>query len=124
MEHVGFDPDVVHASVHTRAYHHSIGTQKTGRIRVPSARSAFNAYAVEWSPEEIRASVNGEQYFLFRNERVARPEADWRHWPFDRPFHLVLNVAVGGTWGGRRGVDPAVFPQRLEIDCVRVYQRR
>src|SRR5215207_8298660 len=58
MEHVGFDPDVVHASVHTRAYHHSIGTQKTARIEVPTARSAFNVYAIEWTAEEIRGFVN------------------------------------------------------------------
>ncbi|GIV60197.1 glycoside hydrolase family 16 protein [Rhodocaloribacter litoris] len=123
MEHVGFDPDVVHASVHTRAYHHSIGTQKTARIHVPTARTGFNVYAVEWTPEAIRAFVNDSLYFTFPNERLSNPEADYRHWPFDHPFHLVLNVAVGGSWGGMQGVDPDIWPQRMEIDYVRVYQR-
>ena len=44
-------------------------------------------------------------------------------WPYDRPFHLILNIAVGGNWGGVKGVDTSVFPQRLEIDFVRVYQK-
>ena len=43
-------------------------------------------------------------------------------WPFDKPFHLLLNVAVGGMWGGQKGVDETVFPQRMEVDYVRVYR--
>lgn len=123
MEHVGFAPDTVHASVHTEAYNHTEGTQKTGTIHVPDARSGFNVYAVEWTPEEIRAYVNDRHYFTFENERRTREGADYRHWPFDRPFHFVLNVAVGGTWGGARGVDPSIWPQRLEIDYVHVYKQ-
>jgi len=123
MEHVGFDPDVVHASVHTKAYHHSIGTQKTARMTVPTARTAFNTYAVEWDPHEIRAFINGRQYFTFKNERLTSPSADYRQWPFDKPFHLLLNVAVGGFWGGMRGVDESIWPQRMEVEFVRVWQR-
>jgi licheninase len=122
MEHVGFDPDVVHASVHTKAYHHSIGTQKTAKIKVPAARKDFNTYVVEWTPAEIRAFVNGRHYFTFKNERLTNSAADHRHWPFDKPFHLLLNLAVGGTWGGAEGVDATIWPQRLEIDYVRVYE--
>lgn len=124
MEHVGHDPDVVHSSVHTQAYHHSIGTQRTGTIVVPDARSAFHVYAVEWTPESIRTWVDDEHYFTFRNERLENPAADERHWPFDHPFHFVLNIAVGGTWGGQEGVDPAIWPQRLVIDYARVYDCR
>jgi beta-glucanase (GH16 family) len=122
MEHVGFNPDVVHASVHTKAYYHSIGTQKTATIDVANARSDFNTYAVDWTPEEIRAYVNDRHYFTFKNEKLENSEADARHWPFDHPFHYVLNVAVGGSWGGQQGVDPNIWPQRMEIDFVRTYQ--
>jgi len=122
MEHVGFDPDVVHASVHTRAYNHTINTQKTAQIKIPTSRSKFNVYAVEWTPEEIRGFVNDRHYFTFRNERLTNPAADYREWPFDKPFHLLLNLAVGGGWGGQKGVDPSIWPQRLVIDYVRVYQ--
>lgn len=123
MEHVGFDPDVVHGSAHTRAYHHSIRTERTGKIQVPSARTAYNLYSVEWTPEEIRWYVNGKHYFRFVNERVTQPTSGYKQWPFDKPFHLVLNLAVGGKWGGAKGIDRAIWPQRMEIDYVRVYQK-
>ena len=123
MEHVGFDPGVVHASVHTRAYNHVDRTQRTARTTVPGAQDGFHIYAVEWSADEIRASVDDRQYFAFRNERLTDPQADWRQWPFDRDFRILLNVAVGGNWGGQQGVDDSIWPQRMEIDYVRVLRR-
>jgi beta-glucanase (GH16 family) len=122
MEQVGYEPHVVHASVHTKKYHHSISTQKTAKTNVPTATTAFNVYAVEWTPEEIRGYVNKQHYFTFKNERLTNPAADYQQWPFDQPFHLLLNIAIGGTWGGAHGVDQTIWPQRLEIDYVRVYQ--
>jgi beta-glucanase (GH16 family) len=123
LEHVGYDPDVVHSTVHTRAYHHSIGTQRGSTIQVPTARTEFNVYAVEWTPQQIRGYVNDRHFFTFPNERLTDPAADWRHWPFDTPFHLILNLAVGGNWGGAQGVDPDIWPRRLEVEYVRVYQQ-
>lgn len=122
MEQVGFDPQVVHASVHTKAYHHSIGTEKSGQIEVRTAPTEFNVYVVEWTPEQIRGYVNQQQFFTFKNERLTNPAADYAQWPFDEPFHLIVNIAVGGTWGGAQGVDQTIWPQRMEVDYVRVYQ--
>lgn len=119
MEHVGFDHGVVHASVHTRAYHHSIGTQKTAKVAVPDASDAFHVYAVQWSRERVRVFVDDREYFTF-----ARESDDTRVWPFDGRFHLLLNVAVGGNWGGQKGIDEASLPYRMVVDYVRVYQQR
>lgn len=119
MEYVGFDPGVVHASVHTKRYHHSIGTQKTGRATVPDAATTFHDYAVEWTPAAIRWFVDGREYFRFDKEPGGAEV-----WPFDAPFHLVINVAVGGTWGGQRGIDESALPFRLEVEHVRVYEHR
>ena len=124
MEQVGFEPQLVHASVHTKSYHHSLGTQKTAQIEIPTAPTEFNIYAVEWTPEEIRGYVNQQQFFTFKNERLTNPAADYQQWPFNQPFHMILNIAVGGTWGGARGVDQRIWPQRMEVDYVRVYQLR
>ncbi len=124
MEHVGYDPDVVHATVHTRAYYHSIGTQKGAQKTVPTARSDFHVYSIEWEPDSIRAFIDGTPYFTFRNERLTNPDATWQEWPFDKPFHLLLNLAVGGDWGGAQGVDPSIWPQRMEVEYVRVYQKK
>lgn len=123
MEHVGYDPDVIHATVHTEAYNHMRGTQKGNGMRLATARSDFNVYALEWEENELRAYINGEEYFTFANERIANPNADYEEWPFDKPFHLLLNIAVGGSWGGVQGVDPDIWPQRMVVDYVRVYQR-
>ena len=90
-------------------------------MKVPTARSDFNVYAVEWTPEEIRGYVNKQLYFTFKNERLTNRDADYKQWPFDKPFHLLLNIAVGGTWGGQQGVDETIWPQRMEIDYVRVF---
>ncbi len=53
---------------------------------------------------------------LIKNQAI-----HWEQWPFDKPFHLILNMAVGGDWGGQKGVDDSIFPQKMEVDYVRVY---
>ena len=116
MEHVGFDPGVVHASVHTRAYNHTIDTQKTATRRVDTATDAFHVYRVDWTPDYIRGYIDGERMFEFANEGTGH-EA----WPFDQRFHLLLNIAVGGDWGGMKGLDVDALPARMEVDWVRVY---
>ncbi len=118
MEHVGHDHGAVHASVHTKAYHHSIGTQKTGRTAVADAAEAFHVYAIDWDRDRIRFYVDDRQYFQFEREPGGKTV-----WPFDGPFHLLLNVAVGGAWGGQKGIDESSLPYRMEVDYVRVYQR-
>lgn len=119
MEHVGFDPGVVHASVHTRQYNHVDGTQRTARTPVPDATSGFHVYVTEWTADRIETSVDGRVFFSFTRE----PQGGRAAWPFDAPQHLLLNVAVGGHWGGQHGVDDAALPYRFLIDYVRVYQR-
>jgi beta-glucanase (GH16 family) len=118
MEMVGWDPGVIHGSVHTAAYNHTIGTQKTAQRWVADATSAFHTYVAEWTPERIDIFVDDTRYFTFNNEHAGSAK-----WPFDQRFHMLLNVAVGGSWGAVRGIDDAAFPQRMEIDYVRVYQR-
>ena len=116
MEHVGYDMNVVHSTVHTESYHHSIGTQKGESILVDDVDTSFHVYAVEWRPDRIDAFVDGQKYFTFVNEGTG-----YQEWPFDKRFHLLLNIAVGGSWGGAQGVDNSIFPQQLVIDYVRVY---
>ena len=119
MEHVGFDPDVVHVTMHTDAYNHVKGTQKTATRRVPGATQSFHVYRVDWTPEVIRGYIDGEPMYEYPNEGTG-PAA----WPFDQPFHFLLNVAVGGNWGGQQGVDEMAFPATMEVDYVRAYRMR
>jgi beta-glucanase (GH16 family) len=118
MENVGYDPDVIHANVHTQAYNHVKKTNKGAKISVEKPWQDFHVYAVEWTPAQMDFFVDDRKYFTFQNEKTG--EATW---PFDQPFYLILNVAVGGTWGGTKGVDDGIFPQRMEVDYVRVYEK-
>ena len=117
MEHVGYNANTVHATVHTDRYNHQNNTQRGGQIRISDATETFHDYVAEWSPQLIKFSVDGSVFFRFHNEGTG-----WPTWPFDQPFHLLLNIAVGGSWGGLRGVDDSIFPQQLVIDHVRVYR--
>lgn len=117
MEHVGYDPGVIHGTIHTEKYNHIKGTQKEGKITLPDCQDQFHVYSINWSKDSLHFLVDDKIY-----HKVARDSADnFEGWPFDQPFHLILNIAVGGNWGGKEGVDESIWPQRMEVDYVRVY---
>lgn len=119
MEHVGYQMNHVHGTVHTRAYYWRMWEQRKGRILIDDAAEAFHVYALEWSPERIDVFVDDSLYFTYVNEHKT-----WQEWPFDRPFFLILNMAVGGAWGRAGGpIDDSVFPQKMLVDYVQVYRR-
>ena len=118
MEHVGYMPDSIFGSIHTKRFNHVIGTQVTKGMYSSTLSDAFHEYAVEWSPDKIDFYFDGQLYQTFANQKEG-PDA----WPFDQPFHIILNMAVGGNWGGHKGVDTSIWPQRYYVDYVRVYQR-
>lgn len=118
LEHVGHRPGVVHGTVHTTAYNHVAGTQRGGEVAVPDACGAFHRYQARWTPDEVVFLVDDLPYYRFENDHAG----DRARWPFDRPFQLILNIAVGGDWGGAEGIDEAAFPQTMEVDWVRVWR--
>jgi beta-glucanase (GH16 family) len=124
MEHVGYDPNIIHSTLHTDTYNHTKGTQVGESISIPTATTDFHVYAIEWEPGEIRSYVDDELYATFRFD--ADDIADgpsYLAWPFDEAFHFILNIAVGGAWGGVEGIDDSIFPQSMVIDYVRVYEK-
>lgn len=119
MENVGYDPDTIVSTAHTKSYNHVLGTQTSGFIEVPTCHSAFHTYILEWEEDEYRVYIDDQpQHYTFRNEGTGFAE-----WPFDQRFHLLLNLAIGGNWGGQKGVDDSLFPHHFQIDYVRVYQK-
>jgi hypothetical protein len=118
MEFVGFDPGVIHANIHTSKYNHAARTNKGDRIAITDASEAFHVYAIEWDARKIDFFVDARKSFTYRNEGTGRDA-----WPFDRDQYLILNLAIGGDWGGQKGIDDRIFPQRYTIDYVRVYQQ-
>ena len=119
MEHVGYDQNKIHGSIHTESYNHKIGTQKSGQIVIPTASTKFHLYSIEWSTEKIDFYVDDQKYFSFANENKSASE-----WPFDKRFHLIMNIAFGGDWGGAQGIDNSIFPVKMEVEYVRVYEKR
>jgi len=118
MEHVGYDTGKVHGTVHTQAYHHSIGTQIGGSMHVDV--KDWHTYTVEWRPDLMLFACDDHVYQLFRKE-----SEDVNKWPFNHKFYVILNMAVGGDWGGQRGIDDGAFDgdgQIMEVDWVRVEQ--
>lgn len=107
-----------HATCHTRKYYFKQGNQIGSEIEVDSMFQKFHTYAIEWYPDRIEAYLDGEYYFTYdKNE-------DELEWPFFEPQNIILNIAVGGGWGGAKGLDPAWNKHRYELDYVRVYQKK
>merc|ERR1712060_700392 len=106
-------------TVHTNRFNHMKRTQ-VGKV-IPVAVTDWHTYAIEWSANGISFIVDGQEYHNFPNDS----KGTWETWPFDRHFHLILNLAVGGSWGGRKGVDENAFRNRgqiMEVSSVRIYQ--
>ena len=119
MEHVGYDQDVIVQSVHTDRYHG--GAARNRSTRTAGVTEDFHVYGVEWLPDRIVFSVDGQVTWTYRPlDFTDRPGREV--WPFDRRMHILVNLAFGGDWGGARGVDEGCLPARFEIDYIRVWQ--
>ncbi len=118
MEYVGFNPNTIHGTVHTDKYNHVKKTAKGDQIIIENPYEDFHLYAVEWDSRKIDFFVDSEKYFTFENDGSGEAA-----WPFDKQQYLILNIAVGGAWGGMKGIDESIFPQRMMVDYVRVYQQ-
>ena len=120
LEHVGYEMGHVHATVHTKAYYWRVWEQRKGRILFDGVDEKYHDYVLEWTPERIDMFVDDSLYFTYVNEGTG-----WEAWPFDKPFHVIINMAVGGWWGRAGGpIDDSIFPQRLYVDYIRVYEAR
>lgn len=117
MEHVGYNKDSIFGTIHTESYNHMKGTQKGKGIFIDKPYDSFHDFSIEWTPEKIDFMMDGVVYNHIVNEHLTTNE-----WPFDQPFYLIMNLAIGGGWGGKKGVDETVFPAVMEVDYVRVYK--
>jgi len=124
MEYVGYDPNTVHATIHTGAFNHMLNTQIGETRTLNTAEEEFHVYEIEWEPNLIRFYINGLQIFEVAYNPDTMSHLDTHDaWPFDKQFHLLINTAIGGNWGGVMGVDDSIFPVEFQIDYVRVFQK-
>ena len=117
MEEVGFDPNVIHGTAHNKLYYG--GNGKGSSVPVPTAQDSFHVYSVEWTPHTLTWSVDSTVYYSYND-----PYIGYNAWPYTSDFFMILNLAIGGNWGGAQGVDNTIFPQQMLIDYVRVYQKK
>lgn len=117
MEHVGFDPGRIHHSIHTKAFNFGRGTQKTTSYMVEDACTTMHKYQLLWLEDKLIFGIDDTPKFLFEKKRD-----DQSRWPFNKPMHMLLNIAVGGDWGGQKGVKGEAFPAKMIVDYVRVFQ--
>jgi beta-glucanase (GH16 family) len=120
MEQVGAEPNLIYASLHTQLFNHMLKTQRSAQRLVPTSCAAFHRYQLDWRPDSITIGVDDRGILRVRNDQPGGKGA----WPFNVPFHMILNLAIGGDWAAAKGIDDAAMPQRMIVDYVRVWQAR
>jgi len=119
MEQVGYAPDTIHISTHTREQNWMKKNGQTSVNYIKNATTGFHIYRIDWTPESIDGFIDGKKVFQHLNNNKGPG-----YWPFDKPFFLILNIAVGGNWGGKYGVDDNIFPAQMDVDYIRIYKMR
>ena len=117
MEFVGYAPDTIHANVHTKAFNHIIGNNKGDDIEIDKPYKKFHVYAIEWYKDKIDFFVDDQKYFTFKKHSDQMAE-----WPFDKPQFVIINLAIGGNLGGKKGIDDSLFPHKYYIDYIRYFK--
>ncbi len=126
LESVGFQPDSVYGVAHTLSdlSLRADGTGSNGVVHVTDSSDNFNKYSLLWTPTSLTFEVNDQQYYTY----TRKSGADYTTWPFDQPFYLIANLAIGGSWGGLdtahfpgNGVNDAALPSSLGIRSIRYY---
>jgi beta-glucanase (GH16 family) len=112
MEYSGGKTGIVHTSLHnSSSYGNTVNTAKT---HIPSASTDFHDYRIDWTPESIKFFIDNKQVYNY-SPKVKTPE----NWPYDKPFYLIVNLAMGGTFTGH-SVDKESLPQQLIIDHIKI----
>lgn len=117
MEYVGFEPHKIHGSLHNKE--RNGGNSLTGHTMIQT-EDDFHIYGLHWTADKIEFYVDDRTAPFYTYNVPANKT--YNNWPYDEPFFFILNVAVGGDWGGLRGVDNSIFPVSMEVDYVRVYE--
>lgn len=113
LEYVGKDPEQVYTTLHTKANHGDNASSK--KTAVNDIEEGWHTFGANWTSDKIEFYVDDKLVYTFAPE-----DKPVEVWPFDQPFYFIINVAVGGNFGGP-AVDDTIFPQEFVIDYVRVY---
>lgn len=117
MEYVGYDPNTIHSTVHTPDGYGAGGDGSSKYLE--TCEEEFHIYGLLWTEKKLVFYTDTPDQVTHIYEPAVKTV---NNWPFNQPHFFILNVAVGGNWGGAQGIDNSIFPQTMEIDYVRVYQ--
>ena len=121
MEYLGNQPTIVFGTVHGPGYSGGESISKEYQLQNDRFDNGFHVFGIEWSPNRINYYVDGDLYQSITPETVEDETNGQGEWVFNRPFYIILNVAVGGNLPGSPN-DETLFPQKMLVDYVRVYQ--
>jgi len=114
MEFVGKDPDMLHFSLHSKNYNHMKSNNLHLKQHIKDLSKDFHVYRLDWDPL-------GFKYYFDDKLLFTAPKADKNgpdNWPFDAPFFMIINLAIGGNWGGK--IDDSIFPVEFLVDYVKI----
>jgi beta-glucanase (GH16 family) len=126
LEAVGFQPDVIYGVAHTVSdvNAHPDGTGSFKAVNVPDSSTKFYTYTLLWTPTSVTFAINGTTYYTYARQNGA----DYKTWPFDQPFYMIANLALGGSWGGMdtahypgNGINNKALPASLDISSINYY---
>lgn len=119
VETIGKTPNIMHFSLHTEKYNHILKTQRTYFLEIPNANEEYKLYEMDWTSKYIRFFADKKEIVTFYKDD---PNYDKgiESWPFDKPFFLICNLAIGGNWGGQ--IDDEAFPMIFDIKSIKVYE--
>ena len=112
MEYVGREPKTVFTSLHTPASHGN--TINTKKVKIEDIEEGFHTYKAIWTKDHIEFLIDGNSIYTFTPEKY-----DAEHYPFRKPFYFLINMAVGGNFGGPE-VDDSIFPKKFYVDYIKV----
>ena len=116
MEHVGRDKDNLFLCLHCEAYNHTRKSQRYKEFKVKNATDEFVAYGLKWDKDEITYFVNGKEAVKY--SKYDLPDQTEKGWPFDHNYYLIMNLAIGGKFGGP--IDNSMFPQDFIIQSIKI----
>jgi beta-glucanase (GH16 family) len=116
MEHVGKDLDKMFWSAHSKKLNWTLGTQQTYSTSINGITNDFHLFKLDWTKESLKFYVDDVLYYTANNDGRGTD-----YYPFTEPQFLLLNLAIGGNLAGNT-IDDSIFPVRMEVDYVRIYQ--
>ncbi len=121
MEYVSFDPHKIYCALHSNANNWTLNnTLSSGPIALANAENVFHNYGILWTENNLKFYIDAPTNIVYAVNKPTNPTNN--NWPYSKPFFFLLNMAVGGNWGGTNGINDAIFPATFEIDYVRVYK--